>query len=77
MIDLSASKVLCNFHPLPWKEIWDEPLTIIQVTKFTLELFDALVNDNAFINKCDGNSILIEKCMPIPLCCWVAATLSS
>lgn len=44
-----------------------------QVITFTLALFDALVNDEAFIKKCDGEQKLIMKNMPRPICCWVAA----
>jgi hypothetical protein len=73
MIDLSASKVLCTFHPLPWKETWGEAKTYVAVTKFTMRLFDVLVRDESFIEACDGGKTeLIDQNLPIPLCCWVA-----
>lgn len=77
--DLSAGRVLCNFHPLPWKETWLEPGTQVVVITFILELFNALMADADFIAKCtlpgeDGASTsMAAKLMPIPLCCWVAA----
>jgi len=70
-IDLTASRVLCNFHPLPWKETWQEAGTIVAVTKFTIALFDVLVNDEEFQDKCGAQAEAINANMPIPLCCWV------
>lgn len=72
MIDLSADKVLCSFHAMPFKNTWNESSTMVNVTKFTIALFDVLVADEAFIKKCNGDSNLIEKYLPKPLCCWVA-----
>lgn len=74
MINLSADRVLCSFHPLPWKSTWGEAKTHVSVTKFTMKLFDVLVRDDNFIALCDnGKSELIDQNLPIPLCCWVAA----
>lgn len=75
---MNPGKDLCNFHPLPWKDTWNEPATIVQVITFQLGLFDILVNDESFIKKCTlqgqkkAESSLITKMMPRPLCCWVA-----
>jgi len=57
---------------MPWKETWNEPSTVVSVTRFTVELFNILVQDEAFIKKCGGDSDLINKYLPKPLCCWVA-----
>lgn len=71
-ITVNLGTDLCNFHPLPWKETWNEPKTVIVVIGWFMQLFDALVNDADFIKKCKGQLERINKNMPRPLCCWVA-----
>jgi hypothetical protein len=71
-LDLSAARVLCNFHPLPWKETWSSTGTMVEVMSFTLALFNILLADEDFISKCGGQAEAISDNMPLPLCCWVA-----
>jgi hypothetical protein len=72
-IDMSPTRVLCSVHPLPWRETWDDAKTMADVIQFELRLFDALLEDEEFIQRCGGQPEAINNLMPIPLCCWVAA----